>query len=753
MGLMTVVARVACRRLGSLSALLIVAGACVFLLQARGLARQGNDQAASSGRPAIWIDGATLARLKAKAAANDPDWVAHRDSADSYLSRTVLPYDRNAGSSNTAIGYAYEGEGWFSSIFSLALAYEISGNAAYANKVREILAVINGETKKGNLEPISVDAGFPTRMLPLALGLAYAWCGDRLTASEKADTFDSINKWFDLYKTSPGIIDKDGPAFSNYFGGHLIGFGIGGLATAGENPRGREIADYMRARFNQVNDAFTTGVLAGGYPLEGYTYGTNDFVRVLQYASAVRTATGEDLLTGGIANKIVRNLIYNLKPNRWQFTDEADNPGDYTGVMDQTLPTMLTSMASGADAGYAAFFLQNFASRPPVSIPAGPAIRLIWGASTAPVDYRMTLPLVYNSAGDEHLYTRSSWADDAVWASFKASAQHLGSVGDVHGHDMRGAGHVEIQRGNDFLLVNSGQWKGKDGWGGNPQAFDGRSWRANTLFYQNPWGDTYRGAQGYWGVPKILGYEETPDYVYKKTDLTSAYDLQGATSLKSFVRTFVSLGDGRFLLNDLITAANPTDTKTLYFHFNRNGMPQVAGNVVTSTVGDSKLFVNTIFPAQPVIKVAPDPVSDSDSTPITYRTEVSDSVASTDLTALHLLVATSRSVTDLPDVGPIMVPARNMYGAAVNGTTSKFVLFGAGGKAQESVSYTVSRAGVHLLFDMTRNKAMTVTLDGVQLASVKASRQGVVAFKAPSGGTISVRATESRAAGPKTSVR
>ena len=694
-------------------------------------------------RAAIWVDQATLVRLKAKAAANDPDWVVLKAGADQLTRLTVLPYDRNAGSSATTIGYAYQGEGWWGAVFSLAFAYEVTGNAAYANKVREIVSVINLETKKGNLQPVSVDAGFPTRFLPLSLGLAYAWCGDRFTAAEKADTFATINQWFDAYKTSPGIIDKDGPVFSNYFGGHLAGFGIAGLATAGENPRGREIADYMRARFEQVNMAFASGVFAGGYPLEGYTYGTNHFVRILQYAAAVRTATGEDLLGPNTANKIVRSLIYNLKPNRWQFPDEADNPGDYTGIMDQTLTTMLTSMASGNEAGYVQFFLQHLAPGP-ANIPAGAAIKLLWGGSVAPIDYRSALPLFYNSPGDEHLYIRSSWGDDAVWASFKASAQHLGSSGDTHGHDMRGAGHISIQRGNDYLLVNSGQWKGQNGWGGNPSAYDLRSWRTNTLFYQNPWGPNYQGAQGFWGTKNIIAYEETPDYVYKKSDLTSAYNLQGAVALKSFVRSFVSVGNGNFLLSDRIEAGNATDEKKLYFHFNRNGIPKVNGNVVTSTVGESRLFVKTMLPANPVILVVPDPVSDADPTAITYRTEVSDSVASQDLIALHQISATASTVTEIPDAGPITVPARNMFGAAIMSGTPKFVLFAATASPQTSVTYSTARAGLHLLLDMASNKTLVVDLDGTMLKSVKVSSQGVASFSAPSGGVFRVEEPSSR---------
>ena len=698
----------------------------------------GKREAGTESNGAIWIDSATLARLKAKVTMRDPDWVALKETADQLRGRAVLPFDLAAGSSATQIGYAYQGEGWIGAILPLGVAYQATGEAGYANKVREVVAVINAETKKGNFNPLTVDSGFPTRFLPLSLGLAYAWCGDRFTPQEKADTFATINQWFDLYKTSPAIIDKNGPAFSNYFGGHLLGFGVAGLATAGANPRGQEIADYMRSRFTEVQTAFASGVFAGGYPVEGYTYGTNQFVRVLQYMAAVKTATGEDLFeNGSIANKIARNLLYSLKPNNWQFPDEADSPGDYTGIMDRTLPAMLTSMASGDDAAYMQFLVQHFASGP-VTIDVSPAARLLWAGSGAAKDYRATLPLTYNSPGDEHLFVRSSWMESAVWASFKASPRHLGSAGDVHGHDMRGAGHIAIQRGADYLLVNSGQWKGQDGWGGQPQVFDGRSWRANTLFYQNPWGPDYRGGQGVWGVDSAQTYETGSGYAYKKVDLTSAYDLLGASTLRLFVRSFVSLMDGTFVVFDRIRSANATDEKTLYFHFNPTGKPQVSGNTLMSTVGESRLFLKTLLPANPLIKVVADPLSDSNAAPSTYRAEVADSAASPQLTALHVIAATASAVPAMVPASTVTVPARNMVGATISGAVPKTVLFSADGSPQSSVSYNASAGGTQLLFDLVPNKTFQVRVNEAAGMSVTASDQGVAVFELPGPGSVRV---------------
>lgn len=691
----------------------------------------------------IWIDDPMSSRLKARAAASSADWVALKASADQFLDRTVLPFDLGASSSSTQIGYAYQGSGWYEAVFTLGLAYQVSGRAAYADKVRQIVNVINAETKRGNFRPLTVDSGFPTRFLPVSLGLAYAWCGNRFTPQEKSDTFDSINQWFDLYKTNQAIIDKNGPAFSNYFGGHLIGFGIAGLATAGANPRGQEIADYMRDRFSDVQTAFASGVFAGGYPLEGYTYGTNQFVRILQYMAAVKTATGEDLFADGdIANKIARNLLYTLKPNNWQFPDEADDPGDTTGIMDRTLPTMLTSMASAEDAAYMQFFVQHVVPGP-ATIEASPAIRLLWESSAAPKDYRTALPLAYNSPGDEHLIVRTSWGEDAVWASFKASAAHLGTSGDVSGHDMRGAGHLAIQRGNDYLLVNSGQWKGPDGWGGQPQVFDGRSWRANTLNYQNPWGPDYRGGQGYWGDGTPGTYDAGPGYAYKKIDLTSAYDLHGASSLRSFVRSLVSLMDGTFVLLDRVRSANAMDEKTLYFHFNANGKPQVSGNTLISTVGESRLFIRTVLPASPLIKVVADPWSDSNLAPSTYRAEIADSATSPEMTLLHVISATSSTVPMMSPTTAANVPARNMVGVTILGAVPKTVLFAADGSAQTAVSYTPGAGGMQLLFDMAPGAMFQVRLNDTVVATVTASDQGVAAFKLPGAGVTRVDAVAS----------
>src|SRR6185503_14082067 len=105
----------------------------------------------------------------------------------------------------------------------------------------------------------------------------------------------ALNAWYDWFARA--AFQNDGPAYGNYFGGHVMGFGLAGYATESDNPRGREITAHVRRLFDtHVPPAFTSGGFAGGYPIEGYVYGANHFQRLLFYMLAVKTATGEDLL-------------------------------------------------------------------------------------------------------------------------------------------------------------------------------------------------------------------------------------------------------------------------------------------------------------------------------------------------------------------------------------------------------------------------------------------------------------------------
>jgi hypothetical protein len=647
--------------------------------------------------------------------------------------------------------YGYNGSDWQSMLEALGIAYQLTGNIAYASKGIELIDYISSLGVARMLAPAAIDSGFPSRSAIYGLAIGYDWLHDQLTAKQRAAVAQALNLWFDWFKRA--AFEKDGPAYGNYFGGHILGFGLAGFATEADNPRGREIVAHIRGLFEaHVVPAFATGGFAGGYPVEGYLYGSNHFQRLLLYMLAVETATGADIISaGGYPRRIARTLLYTLKPNNWQVSDEGAWAGDYTGVLPPSLPLALSSLLVGTDEGrWMQHLYQNLAAAPHGGQAVEPVVRLLFSDPTRPAaDYRSTEPTWFYSPGDEHFYRRSSWRADAVWTSIAGGTTHWA------GHQMRGAGHLAIQRGNDYLLVNSGQWKGAAGDFGTPQAFDLRSWRGNTLFvddfgdYMFRGGD-YLGGQGAWGSSRVLAQDGGADFGYLKTDLTSAYGVGdrkrwASPSVRDFYRSFLSMGNGVVVVFDRMRFLDADYVTKLYFHLNpAGGPPAIVDDTASIRAGRSALFIRTLMPAAPVLAAVADPVSATDRRTITYRVEVSDPVPNATFNALNVLVATASSTTSMPLTVRLQSDDGTMVGAMVkDGSAQRVGLFSADGAPQSSIRYTATYASgetaVHVLVDLMPNTPYVIARNGMSIGTIWTSGQGVLTFRSAKGGLFTVR--------------
>jgi hypothetical protein len=94
--------------------------------------------------PRIWLDSTTMTRLRAQiassnygvtAASDSAQYTAFIASANSMAAMAVAPYDRNA-MTNKTIYYNYEGIGWYTAVRTLGLAYQVTGNKVYSDKVK-----------------------------------------------------------------------------------------------------------------------------------------------------------------------------------------------------------------------------------------------------------------------------------------------------------------------------------------------------------------------------------------------------------------------------------------------------------------------------------------------------------------------------------------------------------------------------------------------------------------------------------------
>jgi hypothetical protein len=660
--------------------------------------------------------------------------------------RVVLFFNEGASSA-----YGYGGADWQTAFEALGIAYQVTGNAAYASTGLELIDYLASLGAAGMVAPAAIDSGFPSRSAVYGLAVGYDWLHDRLTADQKSAVAQTVNLWFDWFTRA--AFENEGPAYGNYFGGHLLGFGLAAVATAGDNPRAGEIAAHIRRLFDlHVRPAFASGGFAGGYPVEGHPYGAHHFQRLLSYMLAIDTATGSNLVgETGYARTIARSLLYQVKPNGWQVGDEASSPGDYTGVLSPSLPLVLSELlADTAEGRWMQQLATDLAGARRPGVLDDPFVRLLFFNRARPAeDHRTRLPTWHRSPGDEHVFRRGSWGPEAVWTSIAAGVTHWS------GHQMRGAGHIALQRGDDYLLVNSGQWKGVDGVSGTPQAFDLRSWRANTLFV-NDFGDylftgaDYRGGQGYWGLTRVLASGGGPDFAYVKTDLTSAYSVGKARpwenrSVRLFHRSVVTAGDGVVVLFDRMRFRKADYVKKLFFHLNPvGGPPLVAGNTALVRAGRSALFIRALLPDAPVLDVAVDPISDDDRRPSTYRLEISDSVSRRTFDALTVLVATARSAPSMPPAVRLRTPDGTVAGAMVSdGRARRIVTFSASGDPLQVVRYTApypaGQNGLHVVTDLVPGTTYDIWRGDVRLGVERAATGGVVTFDCNGGGAFIVR--------------
>jgi hypothetical protein len=679
----------------------------------------------SGPHPRLYLTSDVMVVLQKKAVASDPDWLDLKARADLLLTYSIPAYDRYAWPP-MSIPYSYQGSQWLEAAQVLGLAYKVTGNTAYADKLKVLIDVINAS----GTTPVTVDSGFPSRTVPFAMALMYDWLYDYLDAPTKSAMIATINSYYASYVAGVGWYMGSTPAYDNYFGGHLLGFGTCALATYGDNATAPAMLADIRTKWdNNIPAAFESGGFSGGGTLESFNYGPNHFIRLLQFAIALQTATGEDIYSSYGA-KIAQNLLYNLKPNRWQATDEGDFPGTYVGVMPSNLPIILSAFTSGVEAEWMAHFYSNLTSTPYAEANntiqrADYFTRFLFKIPRPLTDYRNTEPTHFRSSGDEHVYMRSDWTDNAVWASYMA-----GNIRWV-GHAQNSAGHVSIQRGGDYLLVNSGPWKGDDGLTGSPRNFNTASQWTNTLYFTD--GGDYMHAGGLTGTyaggqmslfpdtNRVRAYSATEDYTYAKADHTNAYDVRSISrneanrSLRYFYRSFVYLKPGTFVVYDRVKALKTEYVKKLRWHLNKQGQPvKVDNKTFSSTVKNSRLFVRSVYPTTSVLTIEQN-ISDGSSGPIgttTPRIDIADSVKSTDFNHLTVLVTGSSTAT-MPPTERVESVDGKMIGTYIKDPTSpNVVMFSTTeNDVDGDFSYTISvfheKSPTHLIVDLPKKTKYT----------------------------------------------
>jgi len=674
-----------------------------------------------STHPRLLFNAADKSRLLAKKNANDPSWLALKARADTLATYTINPYEfaTNYESPDGTIFYTYQGEGWLAATLPLAFAYQMTGDTAYSNKLIELAQeMIRAQSDPNNnppngLPPIQLDSYYASRNVASTLAFIYDYCYDQLGDPLKADMVTLMNQYFDDVSANgyQAVLPYSYGADGNYFGGHLYAIALMGYASSGDNARAQEMIEWARNRFDgtpapslvapaetspawrtQVFDggeqpavaldnngpAITGNPFKGGFDFQGWSYGSEEFGRMIDYMLTVRSATGEDLLSAhaGWFPQILRAEKQALFPNGFMIDPTGDWGGYQGAVVSLGLPKRLAFVLAGTPDGPGA---QHFAEAeiaastiPDVDVFPIEEWTDFFFSDSSRTSTALTLPPYYTGFAPNYpqgapspggtngaipyFIMRSDSSPNATWASVQMGSQWW----DDHQHFS--AGHVVVARGSDYLLVSAGDWKSATDVNGNPihggPGILGPSLEyqesslSNTLYFDD-FGDFQSvneiasGGQFAVGIDQVVADELNQDFSYVRSDLSTAYDRYGDPSdtpnreLEFFYRNFVYLrGPNVFVVYDQVQAkpsANARGDYRKHIRWHTPATPVISGRMAQLDYGQSRLFLDAVLPVNANLAVVdeltnPDTCEPSDigcvpfgvSNAGTFRIEVRD---------------------------------------------------------------------------------------------------------------------------------
>jgi hypothetical protein len=670
------------------------------------------------------------------------------------------------------LSYGQTGSGYYDSFLQLGLLYKITGTAAYATQALALLDWINTLGAAGMISPVSQDSGRASMGATLGVAIAYDWFYGQLSAPQKAATSATLNLW-NAWTQANAFATTDPQ--SNYWEGHVTASAASGYATYGDNANAQALINWATNNWNTnfdpkfFNPPSTTakatddpsGYFYGGLAILGYNYGGNDISRHLKYMLLVKTATGTDMLaTRDYGRRWATNMIYSLKPDRWHAPPLGQWPGSWYGVMTLSEALMLSYTLDGStQGGWAQWLYQNIGAYPPDAatfVQPNVQDRFMFAkTSRTAIDYRTSqAPYFFSDGGEAQVFWRSDWTDSADYAFVNVADSHYTGITPKHG------GHIDLTRGSDYLLVASGHWKGStgDGTTGSPENGEQDSGKESTLYFWDGGTTgggrcfnqdaTYDGCQTGFGIYKAPIQKLTTNYAFTQNDFATSYDffqVPASRTLQYFLRSFVALGNGAYIVWDRAQSTSASHTKQLRWQLSAASTPTLSGDTITSTVGSSQIFIKTLLPASPNVAIVRN-LTAAGGQPINWHAEVTDPAPAARFNGLTVLYTAPATGGSLPATTKLTSDA-NHVGVQVAGTTPKIAVFPMGATAVgdgtfNSSTYTAvtfssthSGTGQYLIAGLVPG-TYAVTKDGSPvsgLGAVTVDAAGVLYFTSASG--------------------
>ena len=520
---------------------------------------------AAPPHPRIWLLPDTLARLKAAAAANDPNWKLLKSDCDEFLTSDSL-------SDTSAQNYA--------------LAWQVAGDTRYADKAISIMQRLVDRGTDG----ITGDSYYYTRTVLPSMAVGWDWCYARLSAAQRTAFRAQMEAWADAVwpETNPARagawgVNKPG---SNYFHGFMMTWMIG-LALLGESAKAQGYVDLAKSKWNSIVVPYLAQYGAGGYLLEGTNYGPDILEFIFSYLTAHRTATGEDFLNVPPGNFWAREALlaklYLATPDythKAPWGDQSSNSHAPMAQADRASALIAMNYLDSTTAG----MMRSYLDRIVLSRSAWRFAdwqELLWyRPDVAPIDYTQTLPTGYQAVGAGWMAAMSGWG-----AHDTQLQMMCGPLIESH----------QDFAANAFMIY-------RDGWLTVPARYASASGLYPSTQFHNDVTVDGNGQEEEQTTAHILMFQDAADQAYMAAEAGQTYDTVDTTPrrdpLDEFRREVLWIKPDIFIVLDRLTGKQPSEEM---WHLQVANQPTVAGATFRAPCGKWDLAGTTLLPPQALV--------------------------------------------------------------------------------------------------------------------------------------------------------
>jgi len=710
--------------------------------------------AAQLPHPRIWLDSPLLTKLRAKAVAKDPTWLALKAQDDLYLTGTVFWPDVQQYGDDGDIGEGYQGSGWIDPITNLALGYQVliktdpTTAKKYAAKLMDVLNKMTAPSGAHFVEPLRND-GYAIRFYTTGEAIAYDMIYPELTAALKTRVITSMNKWVTAVEKDGFGIVNEFPA-GNYYSGFYMAKALAAIASEGDNAQAPAMWNTWlnTNHLGGVQPYFSKWLAGGGWP-EGFDYGPLAIFNMIAPVWAAKTGKGIDLFNNTnapypFAHDSGQALMEMIFPN--QVT--MDTHGETYDTEDLPVPTsdpeVYTKVAGilGILGDAAAPQFHKFARVVrQINGDAPLWVDFLFWDNNAPEANYTTRARSYLAKGPNMAIMRSDWSNTAVWGNLLGGAFTSYNGG---GHEKFDKGGLTITRGGTRFLIQAhaeldqNSVPGGDDGGAfdfppdnNPDSmnnffnddFNGNATTYNIFYTKNPirWGQFANDPT--FAKTNISKFEEGTTYTYTRDSrLEDMYnDGDDTNYVPHWTRDVLYLRPELFVVRDRTTVHDPKIAQYMAWHFGQKPVltKQTDNGVVDNRydVSQGTLYkgaITSLFPlgggTNLVNLFGSNRAYRVESTPAANPTASQNWLSVLDPA---LTKATSYTVTRM-SAGDKNVTQGALFGAEmVNTTDAQIALFGTGAETAlvtGTIQFLATKVGESVtIADLTPGTLYTMT--------------------------------------------